>query len=65
MSPDRTRLQPLEVMKILEDVVNVQRITGPDWNENLAHIEGEDSVPVLPSYASNAATMPVVATYKL
>lgn len=65
MNPNTRNLHPIEVMKILEDIVNVQRISGPNWNENLDYIEGEESVPVVPTYVSNAAAMPVVATYKL
>lgn len=64
MNPNTKNLHPIEVMKILEDIVNVQRISGPGWNENLDHIDGEENAPVVPSYASNAAAMPVVATYK-
>jgi len=65
MNPNTGNLHPIEVMRILEDVVNVQRITGPDWDENLDYVDGEERVPVKPSYVSNAATMPVVATYRL
>lgn len=65
MNPNTGNLHPIEVMRILEDVVNVERITGPDWDENLDYVDGEERVPVKPSYVSNAATMPVVATYRL
>lgn len=39
-------------------------VSRPDWNGNPDYIEDEGSVPVVPSYASNAAAMPIVATYQ-